>query len=71
MTEATPWKGGLIAIANVGLGGVNSHTLLQANQKPKPNYESPSDDLPRLVLISGRTEEAINVIFEDVSTAAF
>lgn len=55
----------IIGVNSFGIGGVNCHALL------KPNKKEPSDDclkiaekIPRLVNICGRTEEAVNHIFE-------
>jgi fatty acid synthase len=38
--------------------------LLQANSKLKVNKSAPNDTLPRLVVWSGRTEEAVNHVFD-------
>ncbi len=56
-----------MAINNFGFSGVNGHILLRSNQKLKNDSGSSVDDVPRLVLISGRTVEAVNTIFDDVS----
>ena len=50
-----------------GIGGANAHVLLQRNEKEKVNGGGPVDPLPRLVVASGRTEEAVDVILKDVS----
>nr|XP_034178573.1 fatty acid synthase [Osmia lignaria]XP_034178581.1 fatty acid synthase [Osmia lignaria] len=59
----TPWKGGLVAINSFGFGGANAHILLRSNPKPKlsPVLDS---KLPKLVTVSGRTEEAVEVLLE-------
>lgn len=67
MTELTKWNGGLSSLNNFGIGGANGHVLLDSNHKMKINNGSPDDDLPRLVLVSGRTEEAVNFMLKDVS----
>lgn len=67
VTEKHPWDGGLVGINSFGFGGANCHTLLQSNPKTKINKGLPYDNLPRLVCASGRTEEAIEVILNDVS----
>ncbi|KAK0176607.1 hypothetical protein PV328_000726 [Microctonus aethiopoides] len=66
VTEPTPWAGGHIAISSFGFGGANAHILLKSNPKKKINGGAPEDDLPRLVVISGRTEEAVENIFRDI-----
>lgn len=67
VTEPTPWEGGYIGISSFGFGGANAHILLKSNPKEKINGGAPHDDLPRLVMVSGRTEEAVETILQDVS----
>ncbi|XP_076763351.1 fatty acid synthase 1 [Xylocopa sonorina] len=57
----TPWKGGLVALNSFGFGGANAHILLRSNPKPKlsPVLDS---KLPKLVTVSGRTEEAVDAL---------
>ncbi|EEC00919.1 fatty acid synthase, putative [Ixodes scapularis] len=60
----TPFPGGLVGINSVGLGGANVHTILEAN--PGPHVDSiprEKPQLPRLVLIAGRTQESLTVRF--------
>ena len=64
--EVQDFDGSLIAVNSFGAGGANVHILLQANDKEKVNGGIPADNLPRLVLWSGRTEEAVNAIFENL-----
>ncbi len=66
VTEPTPWEGGLTGINNFGFGGTDCHILLDSNPKTKKNGGLPDDDLPRLVLTSGRTVEAVDTIMGDV-----
>lgn len=66
VTETTPWNGGLVGINALGFGGANCHILLKSNEKRKINQGIPQDDLPRLVVISGRTEEAVKALLDDV-----
>lgn len=66
-TEAVELTGNLIAMNSFGLGGANAHSLFRGNTKQKINYGIPNDDMNRLVLWSGRTEEAVNAIFDDIT----
>jgi fatty acid synthase len=71
VTEKVPWTGSLAGINSLGFGGTNAHIVLQHNQKNKVNGGAPADLIPRLVIASGRTEEAVNVILKDVSILVF
>ncbi|CAG9811694.1 unnamed protein product [Chironomus riparius] len=66
--EVLDFNGSLIGINSFGVGGANVHLLLQAHDKEKVHDGIPADDLPRMVLWSGRTEEAINTIFENLKS---
>ena len=66
VTESQDLPGPLIAINSFGFGGGNAHALLKAYPKEKINHGIPLDNLPRLVLWCGRTEEAVNIVFDDV-----
>lgn len=66
VTEPTPWNGGLTAVNSFGFGGANCHLVLDSNPKLKKNGGLPEDDLPRLVVTSGRTEHAVDTILTDV-----
>ncbi|KAF7987806.1 hypothetical protein HCN44_003669 [Aphidius gifuensis] len=68
ITEPEPWDCGLTAVSSFGFGGANAHLLLRPNDKIKINGGAPHDDLPRLVVVSGRTEDAINCILSDVES---
>ena len=67
VTEKHPWNGSLAGVNSFGFGGANAHILLQRNEKEKVNGGAPLDLIPRLVVASGRTEEAVDIILKDVS----
>lgn len=67
VTETKDLHGDFISMNNFGLGGANSHVLFRRNTKEKQNRGVPSDRLERLVLWSGRTNEAVNAIFDDIT----
>lgn len=53
-----------MAVNSFGFGGANAHVLLKSNPKPK---ESPiQDNIPRLVCVSGRTDDAVNSMLDKV-----
>jgi len=66
VTEPMKLKSGYIGINSFGFGGTNAHALLKWNLK-KINNRAPNDDLPRLVILSGRTEESVILFLNDVS----
>ncbi|CAO1315088.1 unnamed protein product [Diamesa serratosioi] len=66
ITEPQDLPGPLIAVNSFGFGGGNAHALLTAYPKEKVNQGIPLDNLPRLVLWCGRTEEAVNYVFDDI-----
>ncbi|XP_039312737.1 fatty acid synthase [Solenopsis invicta] len=66
ITEPTEWQVGYVAVNSFGFGGANCHVLLKANPKQKINNGASNDDLPRLVAVSGRTEEAVRIILDDL-----
>jgi len=61
-----PIINGYIGINSFGFGGANAHMLLKWNLKQKVNGKS-NDNLPRLVTLSGRTEESVKLFINDVS----
>ncbi|XP_011690499.1 PREDICTED: fatty acid synthase-like [Wasmannia auropunctata] len=62
-----PLKNGYIGISSFGFGGSNAHTLLKWNPKQKVNNGAPNDDLPRLVILSGRTKESVKLFINDIA----
>lgn len=57
VSQNMPWKGGVVAVNSFGFGGANAHIVLRSNPKPKTTW--PIWPIPRLVGVSGRTEEAV------------
>ncbi|XP_036143548.1 fatty acid synthase [Monomorium pharaonis] len=66
VTEPMPLKNGIIGINSFGFGGSSAHMLLKWNSKQKIKNRSTNDDLPRLVILSGRTEESVKIFLNDV-----
>ncbi|GJQ67778.1 hypothetical protein Trydic_g21084 [Trypoxylus dichotomus] len=60
-----PDQNGLIGVINLGIGCTNAHALLRWNTKAKVNNPKPLDNLPRLLCVSGRTRESIDLILDD------
>lgn len=60
----TPWNGGIIGLNSFGFGGANAHVIMKSN--PKPKRTTPSDTIPRLALLSGRTSEAIDLLLDEI-----
>lgn len=66
VTNPTPWEPTYVGINSFGFGGANGHVLLAPNAKEKINGGAPKDNLPRLVVLSGRTEEAVESFLHEV-----
>jgi hypothetical protein len=71
VSEHLPFNGSLVGVNSFGFGGANAHILLQWNEKKKVNGGAPTDLIPRLVVASGRTEEAVDVILKDVRNIVY
>ncbi|XP_053675149.1 fatty acid synthase-like [Anopheles nili] len=69
--KATPLEGPLVAVNSFGFGGANAHALLYTSTKKKPQDASPSDALPRLVVWSGRTEDAVEHFLVELAKLKF
>ncbi|XP_011695797.1 PREDICTED: fatty acid synthase [Wasmannia auropunctata] len=65
--KVTPWNGGLVGINSFGFGGANVHIILRSNPKPKLSpLLNVTELLPKLVAVSGRTEEAVHTLLDQV-----
>lgn len=58
------FNGGYVALNSFGFGGANAHVLLKSN--PKPKITSVLNNVPRLMAVSGRTEDAVNNMLKNV-----
>nr|XP_022904132.1 fatty acid synthase isoform X2 [Onthophagus taurus] len=66
VTKPEPWNGGIMAINSFGFGGANAHIVLRSNPKPKTTW--PMGPLPRVIGISGRTEDGVNEFLDQIVT---
>ncbi|XP_011858537.1 PREDICTED: fatty acid synthase-like, partial [Vollenhovia emeryi] len=67
VTNPMPLKNGYIGINSFGFGGANAHMLVKWNPKQKLDNNAPNDGLPRLVILSGRTKDAVNLFLNDAA----
>ena len=65
VNQNTPFEPNYCAINSFGLGGANAHTILQANKKQlTPQSLLIADKIPRLMNYCGRTQEAVDFVFD-------
>ncbi|XP_065209089.1 fatty acid synthase-like [Planococcus citri] len=66
VTESTPIEGEYFGLNSFGIGGANGHLLLTPHNKIKIANKPSDDAIPKIVTVSGRTEEAVDCIFNDI-----
>ncbi|XP_022172738.1 fatty acid synthase-like isoform X2 [Myzus persicae] len=59
------FNGGYVALNSFGFGGANAHVLLKSNSKTKTTQIL--NHVPRLIAVSGRTEEAVNNMLKNIT----
>lgn len=70
--ETTPLKGKIIPLSCYGFGGANVHAIVRANERPAIVDQADGDeqrgqrDSARLILMFGRSEEALNELFDNI-----
>jgi fatty acid synthase, animal type len=67
VSDAEKLDGPLISVNSFGFGGTNAHALFKGVSQSKINFGIPLDNVPRLVVWSGRTEDAVNSMIESVT----
>ncbi|CAH1641072.1 unnamed protein product [Spodoptera littoralis] len=68
VTDKTAWGRGMSGVNSFGFGGANAHVLLKDVAREKVNHGLPSDNLPRLACVSGRTKSAVARILDDLES---
>ncbi|XP_044262250.1 fatty acid synthase-like [Tribolium madens] len=65
VTEVTPFQSDdtIMSVSNFGFGGTNCHVILERISEKKSRFE---DNIPRLVCVSGRTEESVKTILDNL-----
>ncbi|XP_065204931.1 fatty acid synthase-like [Planococcus citri] len=66
VTKQTPLEGTYFAVNSFGVGGANGHVLLTPHDKTKKGNMSAKYGIPLIVAVSGRSEEAVDYIIDDV-----
>lgn len=70
ITEKTPFVGDVIGVSSFGTLNAFSHVILRRNNKVKNDFKDTSngDEIPLLILASGRNEENTRQTIEKVNT---
>ncbi|XP_030383313.1 fatty acid synthase [Scaptodrosophila lebanonensis] len=68
VSRNTPWQGGIVGLNSFGFGGANAHVILKSHGKRKtPRKVNDSEGL-KLVVCSGRTTEAVQMLLDAASS---
>uniref|UniRef100_A0A8D9DYQ6 Fatty acid synthase n=1 Tax=Cacopsylla melanoneura TaxID=428564 RepID=A0A8D9DYQ6_9HEMI len=72
VTQVTPLPAPLVGVTTMGLGSSFGHVVLKQHDKVKAHvygkYEMYRDGLPRLITVSGRTEQGLRDILKKIKT---
>uniref|UniRef100_A0A336MQ27 Fatty acid synthase n=1 Tax=Culicoides sonorensis TaxID=179676 RepID=A0A336MQ27_CULSO len=63
--QGITYPSGIVGVNSFGFGGANAHVILKSHRKPKT--VTPKDNFPKIVVCSGRTEEAVEAILDDAA----
>ncbi|XP_033608867.1 fatty acid synthase [Cryptotermes secundus] len=70
VTEAAPWDGGLVGVNAVGMTGIYGHLLLKSYDRYTPKKKH-NEEIPRLVIVSGRTHEGMEDLLCKLESMTF
>ena len=62
----TPMTGNIVGLNSFGFGGANGHVILKSNSKLKSTKKPNDTTIPHLVVFSGRTNEAIDLLLDEI-----
>lgn len=65
-TDLTPWDGVYSCVNTLSNCGAFGSIILKSHNIEKKNDGVPEDDVPRLAIVSGRTEEAVKTFLDFV-----
>lgn len=60
----------VVSVNTLGLPSMMGHTILKPNPRELKSPQDPSQDLPRLIPVSGRTAEGVEQIMKKVGAAS-
>ncbi|XP_065216158.1 fatty acid synthase-like isoform X1 [Planococcus citri] len=66
ISKPTPLEGEYFALNSFGIGGSNGHIVLSPHTKVRKEDDLLNGAIPRLVTASGRTEEAVDYILNEI-----
>ncbi|XP_043468926.1 fatty acid synthase-like [Leptopilina heterotoma] len=68
LTKLTPWTGDFAVVNALSLEGPSGNIILKSFKKEKKNEGKPDDNLPRLIIGSGRTEDSVNFLLSELES---
>lgn len=66
-TNCIPWEGKYAAVNTISITGLAANVILKSFKKDKKNQGAPDDNLIRLIIASGSTEESVAYVLDQVS----
>lgn len=71
LTDCIPWEGEYAAVNTTSITGLAGNVILKSFKKDKKNKGEPDDDLIRVIIASGSTEESVAFILDQVSVLVY
>lgn len=67
-TNCIPWEGKYAAVNTISITGLAANVILKSFKKDKKNQGAPDDNLIRLIIASGSTEESVAYVLDQLES---